>query len=95
MLRLYCTAFGFISKNEEYNSEENIPNNSYTINLILQKVVKQQKIINLNVMIIHFCFQCAQMMMNKILTSGGLTVKKCLKTNNVFLFRAAALIFFI
>ena len=28
MLSLYCTALGFITKNEEYNSEENIPNGS-------------------------------------------------------------------
>ena len=41
MLSLYCTALGFISKNEEYNSEENIPNSMYMKNLILQKVVKQ------------------------------------------------------
>ena len=41
MLSLYCTALGFISKNEEYNSEENIPNSRYMKNLILQKVVKQ------------------------------------------------------
>ena len=41
MLSLYCTAFGFISENEEYNSEENIPNGRYMKNLILQKVVKR------------------------------------------------------
>ena len=41
MLSLYCTALGFTSKNEEYNSEENIPNIRYMKNLILQKVVKQ------------------------------------------------------
>ena len=41
MLRLYCTALGFISKSEEYNSERNIPNGRYLKNLILQKVVKQ------------------------------------------------------
>ena len=41
MLSLYCTAFGFISKNEEYNSGENIPNGRYMKNLTLQKVVKQ------------------------------------------------------
>ena len=40
MLSLYCTALGFISKNEEYNSKENIPNGRYMKNLILQKVVK-------------------------------------------------------
>ena len=72
MLSLYCTALGFISKNEEYNSEENIPNSRYMKNLILQKVVKQQKIISLSVVIIHFCFQCMQITMNNILTSGGL-----------------------
>ena len=26
MLSLYCTALGFISKNKEYNLEQNIPN---------------------------------------------------------------------
>ena len=41
MLSLYCNALGFISKNEENNSEENIPDVSYVKNLILQKVVKQ------------------------------------------------------
>ena len=41
MLSLYCTALGFVSKNEEYNPEENKPNGSYLKNLILQKVVKQ------------------------------------------------------
>ena len=35
------TALGFISKNEEYNFEENIRNGRYMKNLILQKVVKQ------------------------------------------------------
>ena len=41
MLSSYCTAVAFISKNEEYNPEENIPNGRYLKNLILQKVVKQ------------------------------------------------------
>ena len=41
MLSLYCPALGFVSKGEEYNSEENIPNGRYMKNLILQKVVKQ------------------------------------------------------
>ena len=41
MLSLYCTALGFIRKNEEYNYKENIPNGRYMKNLILQKVVKQ------------------------------------------------------
>ena len=41
MLSLYCTALDFISKNEEYNSKENIPNGRYMKNLILEKVVKQ------------------------------------------------------
>ena len=41
MLSSYCTALGFISENEEYNSEENISNGRYMKNLILQKVVKQ------------------------------------------------------
>ena len=41
MLSLYCTALGFVSKNEEYNPEENKPNGRYLKNLILQKVVKQ------------------------------------------------------
>ena len=72
MLSLYCTALGFISKNEEYNSEKNTPNGRYMKNLILQKVVKQYKIINLNVVINHFCFQCTQMTMSNISTSDGL-----------------------
>ena len=72
MLSLYCTALGFVSKNEEYNPEENKPNGRYLKNLILQKVVKQYKIINLNAVIIHFYFQCARMTMNNISTSGGL-----------------------
>ena len=38
---MYCTALGFIGKNEEYNSKENTPNGRYMKNLILQKVVKQ------------------------------------------------------
>ena len=76
MLSLYCTAFGFISKNEECNSEENIPNGRYMKNLILQKVVKKYKIINLNAVIIHFCFQCAQVTINNISPSGGLTFTK-------------------
>ena len=37
MLSLSCTTLSFISKNEEYNSEENIPNGRYMKNLILQK----------------------------------------------------------
>ena len=41
MLSLYCTALGFISKNEEYNPEKKIPNGRYLKNLILQKVFKQ------------------------------------------------------
>ena len=41
MLSLYFTAHGFISKNEEYNSEENTPNGRYMKNLVLQKVVEQ------------------------------------------------------
>ena len=72
MLSLYCNALGFISKNEKYNSEEIIPNGRYMKNVILQKIVKQQKTINLNAVIIHFCSQCAWMTMNNILTSGGL-----------------------
>ena len=40
---------------------------------MLEKVVKQQKIINLNAVIIHIYFQCARMAMNNISTSGGLT----------------------
>ena len=40
MLNLYYTAIGFISKNEEYNPEQNIPNGRYLKNLILQRVVK-------------------------------------------------------
>ena len=41
MWSLYYTALGFISKSEEYDSEENIPNGRYMKNLILQKVVKR------------------------------------------------------
>ena len=41
--------------------------------MILKKVVKQQKMINLNAVIIQFYFQCAWMMINNISTSGGLT----------------------
>ena len=37
MLSLYCTALGFISKNEEYKSK--IPNGKYLKSLILLKVV--------------------------------------------------------
>ena len=40
MLNLYYTAIGFISKNEEYNPEQNIRNGRYFKNLILQRVVK-------------------------------------------------------
>ena len=36
MLRLYSTRLHFISKNEEYNLEKNIPNGGYLKNLILQ-----------------------------------------------------------
>ena len=50
-----------------------IPNGRYLKNLILQKVVKQHKIINLNAVIIHFYFQCARMTMNNISTGVGLT----------------------
>ena len=32
------------------------------------------KIINLNLVTTHFCFQCTQMMMNNISTSDGLTI---------------------
>ena len=38
MLSLHCTAIGFITKNEEYNPEENIRNGRYLKNLILRKV---------------------------------------------------------
>ena len=41
MVSLYFTTLGFISKNEEYKSEENIQNGRYMKNLTLQKVVKQ------------------------------------------------------
>ena len=40
---------------------------------MLQKVVKQQNIINFNTVIIHFYFQCMPMAMNNISTSSGLT----------------------
>ena len=49
-----------------------ITNGRYLKNLILQKVVQQQKIINLNAVIIDFYFQCVRMTMNNISTSGGL-----------------------
>ena len=35
---LYCTALGFITKNEEYNPKENVSKGRYLKNLILQKV---------------------------------------------------------
>ena len=73
MLSLCFTALDFISKNEEHNPEENIPNARYLGNLISQKVVKQWKIISLNVVIIHFYFQCARMTMSNNSTSGGLS----------------------
>ena len=41
MVRLNCTALGFIGKNEEYNCKWNIHNGRYLKNLISQKVVKQ------------------------------------------------------
>ena len=41
MLSWYFAARGFISKNEEYNLEENIPKGRYLKNLISQKVFKQ------------------------------------------------------
>ena len=41
MLSLYYAALIFISKNEEYSPEWNIPNGRYLKNLMLQKVVKQ------------------------------------------------------
>ena len=46
--------------------------NSYLKNLILQKVVKQQKIIKLNAVITHFYFQYVWIMMSNISTSSGL-----------------------
>ena len=52
MLSLYSTASGFICKNEEYNPEWNVPYVRYLKNLILQKVVKQWKIIKLNAVVI-------------------------------------------
>ena len=67
MLSLYHSAIGFISENEECN-----PNKIPSGNLILEKVVDQQKIMNLKAAIIHFYFQCAGMAMNNISTSGGL-----------------------
>ena len=72
MLSLYCTVLGFMSTNEEYNPKQNILNGSYLKNLILQKVFKQQNIIKSNVLIVHFYFQCTQMMMNNISISGDL-----------------------
>ena len=49
-----------------------MPNGRYLKNLILQKVVKQKKIIKSNALIIHFYVQCVPMTMNNISTSGGL-----------------------
>ena len=43
MLSLYCTALGFITKNEECNPPKNVPNGRYLKNLILQKVVNNIK----------------------------------------------------
>ena len=40
---LYFTSLGFISKSEEYNPKENIPNVRYLENLTLQKVVNNRK----------------------------------------------------
>ena len=71
-LSLYCTALGFINKKEKYITPNKTTNGRYFEILILQKVVDQQKIINLNAVITHFYFQCARMTMN-ISTSGGLT----------------------
>ena len=42
-LSLYCTALGFVSKNEEYNPKENIPNGRYLKNLTLQIVANNRK----------------------------------------------------
>ena len=46
---------------------------TYSEKLIIQKVFKQWKTINLNEVIIQFYFHCVWMTMNNILTSGGLT----------------------
>ena len=43
MLSLYCTAVGFVTKNEEYSPKENVPNGRYLKNLILPKVVNNIK----------------------------------------------------
>ena len=43
MLSLYCTALGFISKNEEYNPKWNIPKGRYLKYLILQKMLSKRK----------------------------------------------------
>ena len=40
---------------------------------MLSTVVKQQKIIEFNAVIIHFQFQCARMTLNNISTSGSLS----------------------
>ena len=45
----------------------------YLKKLILQKVAKQWKIINLNVVIIHIYFQCTWMTISNISSSDGLT----------------------
>ena len=74
MQSLYCAALDFISKNKEYNPEKNVPNGRYLTNVILQEVFKQQNIIKLNAVIIHFYFQCARMTINNISTMDGLIV---------------------
>ena len=42
-LSLQYTALNSISKDEEYNPKENIPNSGYLKNLTLQKVVKSNR----------------------------------------------------
>ena len=72
MLSLYCTALGFICKKIKHIILNKIHLTRYFI-LVLQKVVKQKKIIRLNAVIIHIYYQCARMMMNNISTSSGLS----------------------
>ena len=43
VLSVYCTTLGLITKNEEYNRKEKIPNGRYLKNLILQTVVNNMK----------------------------------------------------
>ena len=60
--------------------------------VILQKVIKQYKIIKSDVVIIHFYFQCARMTMNNISNSGGLIVKSSLQDKLKTMFKQKILV---